>query len=168
MIECDWTKLFSKIGSINNGDTPTLRMLKSDIVSKMIESYSNMMYVNDNGNDFVLDDGTRIELKTKKSLFLKTKQKTSNITIMNTRGGSERGKTFDFLLLIQTEKPYRVAYIDWETLQEHTTYIEDACIAKEIPYNKLTFIDTDFFDWELQTEPWDLQVSVMEMIESKL
>ena len=71
MIYCNWTKLFSKISSIENGDTPTMRMLKSDIVSKMLEAYSNMIYVNDNGNDFILPDDTRIELKTKKNIFLK-------------------------------------------------------------------------------------------------
>tara|TARA_Y100000310_G_scaffold170648_1_gene170814 strand:+ start:953 stop:1459 length:507 start_codon:yes stop_codon:yes gene_type:complete len=168
MIECNWLRFFSKIGGIKNGDSPTLRMLKSDVVSVVLDKCSNMKYVNDNGNDFVLEDGTRIELKTKKSVFLKKIQKTSNITIMNTRGGAERGKTFDFLLLIQTEKPYRVAYIDWESLQEHITYIEDACVAKSIPYNKLSFIDTDFFDWELEVKPWDLQESVMEMIRSKV
>ena len=167
-LQCDWLKFFSKVSSIKNGDAPTVRMIKSDIISKMLEAYSDdLVYVNDMGNDFLLRGDIRIELKTKKNLFLTTKQRTSEIIVMNTRGGAiDREQTFDYLLLIQTEAPFRVAYISWEDLQPYLRHTEDACVSSGISYSDLVFVDTGgFFEWDLEIDPWDVQECIMEMVE---
>ena len=84
MIECDWLQFFSKLSGIQNGNSRMLRHIKSHAVSKMLEKYSNLTYVDEIGYDFIMDDGTKVELKTQEELFLKTKTYTSPIALKNT------------------------------------------------------------------------------------
>lgn len=100
LIECDWLRFFSKLSGIKNGNSRMLRHVKSHAVSKMLEKYSNLTYVDEIGYDFLMDDGTKVELKTQEELFCSTKQHTRKIALKNTRGKvadeEEMRKTFDF------------------------------------------------------------------------
>ena len=168
MIKCDWLKFFSKLSGIQNGNSRMLRHIKSHAVSKMLEKYSNLTYVDEIGYDFVMDDGTKVELKTQAELFLKTKTHTNPIALKNTQGKKVNlNKTFDILLLIQTEKPFRVAYIGWDKVEPHVEFNGDQYIVR-LKYHNLKFINTDFFDWDLKTEKWDLKDEVFGLIEAKI
>ena len=168
MIECDWLQFFSKLSGIQNGNSRMLRHIKSHAVSKMLEKYSNLTYVDEIGYDFVMDDGTKIELKTLAKLFKKTKTQTNTIPLKNIHSKEAKlNKTFDILLLIQTEKPFRVAYISWDNVEPYAQRNGDQYIV-QLDYHNLKFINTDFFDWELQTKKWDLKDEVFGLIETKI
>jgi len=167
MIECNWMRFFSQLSGLKNGDSTTMRWVKSYIVSKFLEAYSNLTYVDKIGYDYVMDDGTKIELKTQKSIFPKTKNKTSPVKLKNGMGNGKINKTFDFLLLIQTGEP-RVAYISWEDAEPFITQKGHDFYIKGIDFNKLHFIETNFYAWELETDILDIESAIDKIVEARL
>ena len=72
-----WDKVFSVMISYKDFfNKPTLRFVKSDLICKAIEKFSNqkLVYVDEVGYDFIMQEygNTKLELKTQMQIFVKT------------------------------------------------------------------------------------------------
>ena len=104
----EWNKVFSvQLSFMDHFNKPALRFVKSDLISRAIEKFSNrkLIFVDEVGYDFIVPetcsdpkiqgsgyDGIKIELKSQLDLFGKKNNKTKNIKLDNTNGQSSEDK----------------------------------------------------------------------------
>lgn len=117
----DWSKVFSMISTYQHLYNERLvRMLKSHLICKSIEAYSNkeLVFVDEIGFDFrCAKTGLKIEFKHGSNIFQSDKSIfTKRIKIDNTNNKSsfekEYEKTFDYLIIADVNKIGIVSYED--------------------------------------------------------
>ena len=112
---------------------PTWRMMKGEVICGALEKISNgtSKYVDEVGYDLIFMD-KKIEVKTEKRL-IKNNLDTKSIQLKNTRGTTQKfNKTFDYLLLINTEAPFIAALATWDEVHKNHTQTGDQiqCVLK--------------------------------------
>jgi hypothetical protein len=123
----DWNLIFTMINTFAHvWDEPMVRMMKSFLISKAIETFSEnkMRFVNETGLDFIVtwkEKEIRIEFKYGKNIFQTDRTRlTSSVKLDNTNGKSSYFKqykqTFDYLLLVDLNK---AAFITHDKLQQY-------------------------------------------------
>ena len=131
----NWSLIFSLIVSYRvTYNERTMRMVKSHLISKAVEKYSNgkLVFVDETGYDFDMpEQNLKIEMKSGLKLFQPYAGTTVDIKISNTNGnssdGKEHKKTFDYLLLIE---PGLVGVISYEKLKPFIRSVGDGFSAK--------------------------------------
>jgi hypothetical protein len=131
----NWSLIFSLIVSYRvTYNERTMRMVKSHLISKAVEKYSNgkLIFVDETGYDFDMpEQNLKIEMKSGLKLFQPYAGTTVDIKISNTNGtssdGKEHKKTFDYLLLIE---PGLVGVISYERLKPFIRSVGDGFSAK--------------------------------------
>lgn len=160
----NWDKVFSVILSYQSTHNENMmRFVKSYLVSKALERYSNgyLTYVNQNGWDFETPEGLKIELKSQLKSFNKKSENTSDIVIKNMQGEvadlTRIQKTFDYLLILE---PGLAALTDWETC---LPYLKESADTVKV---KLEFRHLDFFKQTHQVK--NLNVNLANRIEEAI
>ena len=95
------------------------RMMKGEVICTALEKISNNSseYVDEVGYDLIFMD-KKIEVKTEKRIIKKNLD-TKSIQLKNTRGVIQRfKKTFDYLLIINTEAPFIAALTTWDEVNK--------------------------------------------------
>ena len=165
-----WDKVFSVMISYKDFfNKPTLRFVKSDLICKAIEKFSNqkLVYVDEVGYDFIMPEygNTKLELKTQMQIFGKKNDKTKQIRLDNTQGISSEDKvytkTFDFLLLME---PGLAGITNHEKIQNYIKYNADGRTV-QMPHSIIEFFSES-------SEVKDMRVNLNnrydEMIENSL
>ncbi len=95
------------------------RMMKGEVICTALEEISNdtSKYVDEVGYDLIFMD-KKIEVKTEKQIIRKNLD-TKSIQLKNTRGVIQQfKKTFDYLLIINTEAPFIAALTTWDEVNK--------------------------------------------------
>ena len=95
------------------------RMMKGEVMCTALEQISNNSseYVDEVGYDLTFMD-KKIEVKTEKRIIKKNLD-TKSIQLKNTRGVIQQfKKTFDYLLIINTEAPFIAALTTWDEVNK--------------------------------------------------
>lgn len=139
----NWDKVFTVIQSYQSSHNENMmRFVKSYLVSKAIERYSNgyLKYVNQIGWDFETPESIKIELKSQLKSFNKRNETTADIVVKNMQGEianlTKIQKTFDYLLILE---PGLAAVTSWETCFPYFRERSDTINVK------LEFKHLDFF-----------------------
>ena len=140
-----WDFIFSCMKDIETEmNSPTWRFLKSEVLSRAIVEGSNgdMTFVDEVGYDFLFRDDQRIEYKSQKKAF-NMNGDTAKLKLKNTQNDAqELTRTFDFLLIIQTEEPYRASLVSFDDTAVNTEIVRDG-IKIQIPKESLRNITPD-------------------------
>jgi len=116
----DWNLFFEVCNHLGSQfNQPSWRMMKGEVVCMALEEISNnsCKYVDEIGYDLEYM-GYKIEVKTEKNI-IKKNLNTKSIQLKNTRGVVQNfNKTFDYLLIINTEQPYVAALATWEEVNK--------------------------------------------------
>jgi len=118
----DWNYFFQVCNALGNQfNDASWRMMKGEVICTALEEISDnsSKYVDEIGYDLVYM-GKKIEVKTERRIIKKNLD-TKSIQLKNTRGVVQQfKKTFDYLLIINTEAPFIAALTTWEEVnREH-------------------------------------------------
>ena len=112
----NWNLFFAVCNHLGSQfNQPSWRMMKGEVICMALEEISNNTsnYVDEIGYDLEYM-GNKIEVKTERSI-IKRNLDTKSIQLKNTRGVIQNfNKTFDYLLIINTEQPYVAALATWD------------------------------------------------------
>jgi|TARA_B100000941_G_scaffold229689_1_gene172067 hypothetical protein len=147
----DWNRFCTLVNNIGTElNERKLRFDKSDLFEKSLEKFSNglMRYVNQEGVDHILPDGTTVEMKyTQDSLFTtktqKQKEYVADLQLMNSRGGSE-GRTLpetyaQYLLICDNNA---IAVAPTEMLEPYLENAGDGIKTKKLPISVIQYVAT--------------------------
>ena len=147
----DWNRFCTLVNEIGTElNERKLRFDKSDLFEKSLEKFSNglMKYVNQEGVDHILPDGTTVEMKyTQDCLFTTKTQKqkdfVSDLQLMNSRGGSE-GRTLpetyaQYLLICDNNA---IAVVPTNLLEPYLENAGDGIKTKKLPINVIQYVAT--------------------------
>jgi len=120
---------------------PSWRMMKGEVICVALEEISNnsSKYEDEIGYDLEYM-GYKIEVKTERRIIKKNLD-TKSIQLKNTRGVIQNfNKTFDYLLIINTEEPYIAALATWDEVYKKHKLKGDQiqCIIESENLNFLT------------------------------
>ena len=146
----DWDRFFSLVNSVGDElNSRKLRFDKSDLFEQSLERFSNskMVWVDKEGWDHELPDGSKIEMKFQKdSLRTKEKRKrkgkVAEIRLKNTMSDDPNRTlkhTFDHLLICDNDA---VAVIEFSKLNSFTKVKGDVIVTNALPCEELDFVIT--------------------------
>jgi len=147
MSNWNWQLFFR--AACNLGDEfneTTWRFLKAETLAIALEmsSEGEAKYVDETGYDLIVGN-VKIELKTvgssKKRAFTKSLG-TSTLRIKNTMGEQKFEKTFDYLVVANSEPPYLAALTTWEEVYRGHKPTPDA-ITSKIKKEGLNFLTSE-------------------------
>ncbi len=148
MSNWNWQLFFQ--AACNLGDQlneTTWRFLKAETLAIALEMSSGgeAKYVDDTGYDLVIGD-VKIEVKTVGNLTQRAFTKsldTSTLRIKNTMGMTQKfEKTFDYLVVANSEPPYLAALTTWEEVYRGHKPTGDA-ITSKIKKEGLNFLTSE-------------------------
>ena len=134
--EIHWEEWFGTIWNTKSLKGPQYNFMKSDIVERAFEKYSNrqLEYVGDicNGKDFDAIDSLNYEMKCLDGLIQKTTYNTKKITLKNfhTNNTGMASKTFDKMIAVDT-KQNTVLLCDWENIEMKMNDATITCVLHE-------------------------------------
>ena len=141
MREWDWITFFQTASNLGNQfNDRTWRFLKAEVLGIALETASNGMavYVDAPGYDLTMGD-VKIEIKTQEKAFTRYLD-TASIRMKNTMGINQTfEKTFDYLIIANSEPPYVSALAPWNEVYAGHKMTGDAIISK-ISKTDLTFL----------------------------
>ena len=144
MSKWDWLTFFQSASNLGDQfNDATWRFLKAEVLGIALEVASNgdAKYVDALGYDLTIKD-IKIEIKTQNKIFTK-KLDTTSIRMKNTMGKNQTfEKTFDFLIVANSEPPYLAAIVPWHEVHKSHKMTGDAVTSK-IKKHCLRFITSE-------------------------
>lgn len=137
----DWELFFKTADALGSQfNQASWRMMKGEVICVALEMCSNgdAKYVDEVGYDLLIGD-VKVEVKTEKAI-IKKNDDTKAIQLKNTRGEVQKiNKTFDYLLLANTQQEYKAAIVEWEIVKPNCIKVGDQIQCK-LRKEELTFI----------------------------
>ena len=137
----DWNTFFQSASNLGKQfNDRTWRFLKAEVLGIALEMASNgeAVYVDAPGYDLTIGD-VKIEVKTQERAFTKNLD-TASIRMKNTMGENQSfDKTFDYLVVANSEPPYLAALAPWDDVYAGHRMTGDA-ITSKIRKEGLTFL----------------------------
>jgi hypothetical protein len=128
----NWKTFFQSASNLGNQfNDRTWRFLKAEVLGIALETASNGIakYVDEPGYDLVIGD-IKIEIKTQEKAFTKQLD-TASIRMKNTMGENQTfEKTFDYLVVANSEPPYLAALAPWTEVYSGHKMTGDAVTSK--------------------------------------
>ena len=132
MSKWNWKLFFQTASNLGNQfNERTWRFLKAEVLALALEmcSRGEADYVDAPGYDLVVGD-LRIELKSQERAFTRNLD-TASIRMKNTMGENQRfDRTFDYLIVANSEPPYIAALTPWEEVYKGHRMTGDAVTSK--------------------------------------
>lgn len=137
----DWTRYFKLVSVIGDSlNSNKNRFDKSDLLEYSIEIFSGgvVKWVDENGSDLVLPNGTKLEMKYVKGCLQssnrRTKNKIGSIKLLNSLGTCcHKTIPSDYAEYLLVCDSYMVCLIDTKTLSRYTINRGDGLYAEKIP-----------------------------------
>ena len=128
----DWNTFFQSASNLGKQfNDRTWRFLKAEVLGIALEMASNgeAVYVDAPGYDLTFGD-VKIEIKTQERAFTKNLD-TASIRMKNTMGENQSFyKTFDYLVVANSEPPYLAALAPWDEVYAGHRMTGDAITSK--------------------------------------
>lgn len=132
MSKWDWITFFQSASNLGKQfNDRTWRFLKAEVLGIALEMASNgdAVYVDAPGYDLTVGD-VKIEIKTQERAFTKNLD-TASIRMKNTMGENQSfDKTFDYLVVANSEPPYVAALAPWNEVYSGHRMTGDAITSK--------------------------------------